>query len=268
MRAEQVIREIVLPETSPATEWIGDRPVAKMSPTRRHGSLQLEIGACLRRWARGKGDVASEWRFRVTPAGSYTRPLVPDVAYLSYERSRVLSDEELETPPIAPDLVVEILSPDDRPGDVTLKCAQYLSAGTTLVVHVDLLTRRVDAYDAADQRSSQIAPVAFASRHFPELSIPFAAIFEEVDRSLIAPGFRRLGRNAASPSLVRAAFAAYGSTPNVPLHTAPRHAIVSDGIVRDPTRRAQRSRACCCRATVLCLHFPRQDRAMPRRRTS
>ncbi len=40
-------------------------------------------------------------------------------------------------PDLAPDLVVEVLSPGDRPGEVLAKVADWLSAGTTLVWVVD-----------------------------------------------------------------------------------------------------------------------------------
>ena len=181
MYARSEIFEIVLPESSPATEWIGERPVQKMSPTHTHGALQLEIGHRLRRWARGRGYVASEWRFRITPQGSYTRPLVPDVAYLSYERARGLTRDERETPPVAPELVVEILSPDDRPGDVATKREQYLSAGVLLVLLVDPESRRIDAYGGDGRIASAVAPASFEDERFPGLSIPFAEIFEDID---------------------------------------------------------------------------------------
>jgi len=59
----------------------------------------------------------------------------PDVAFISRER--------LPDPPpsgfaaLAPDLVVEVLSPDDRPGEVLAKVADWLSAGSALVWVVD-----------------------------------------------------------------------------------------------------------------------------------
>ena len=40
-------------------------------------------------------------------------------------------------PDLAPDLVVEVLSPDDRPGEVLAKVADWLTAGTRLVWTVD-----------------------------------------------------------------------------------------------------------------------------------
>jgi Uma2 family endonuclease len=101
----------------------------------------------LNRWAAGKGEVGTEWRFRVAPPGEVRRPLVPDIAYVSYERLRILSDEELQIPPLAPDVAVEILSPDDRRIDVDDKIGTYLCAGASLVIVVDPQERTVELHD-------------------------------------------------------------------------------------------------------------------------
>jgi Uma2 family endonuclease len=142
-------REIVLPETKPETEWVRGRPLQKVSPKRSHSRLQGALTMQLDRWAAGRGEVGPEWRFRVAPPGEARRPLVPDVAYVSNERLQALSDEELETPPLAPDVAVEILSPDDRRADIEDKIAVYLRAGSSLVIVVDPQQRAVELHDAA-----------------------------------------------------------------------------------------------------------------------
>ncbi len=72
-------------------------------------------------------DVGTEWRFRASPPGEDVHPLVPDIAYLSYERLRPLSPRDREVPPVAPEIVVEILSPDDREKDVIEKRRVYFA---------------------------------------------------------------------------------------------------------------------------------------------
>ncbi|HMH82731.1 MAG TPA: Uma2 family endonuclease, partial [Gemmatimonadales bacterium] len=68
--------------------------------------------------------------------------------------------ERLPDPPpagfarLAPDLVVEVLSPDDRPGEVLAKVADWLSAGTRLVWVVDPARRRARVYRADGSDSS------------------------------------------------------------------------------------------------------------------
>lgn len=141
------IQEIVLPETEPETEWVRGRALQKVSPKRDHSRLQGALVMRLDRWATGRGEVGPEWRFRVAPPGELRRPLVPDVAYVSNERLRPLSDEEIEVPPLAPDIAVEILSPNDRRIDVDDKIDVYLRAGSSLVIVVDPKRRIVELHD-------------------------------------------------------------------------------------------------------------------------
>lgn len=141
------LHEIVLPETKPETEWVRGRALQKVSAQRNHARLQLQLAMQLSIWAKGRGEVATEWRFRVAPPGGVRRPLVPDVAYVSNDRLRPLSDDELQLPPLAPDVPVEILSPDDRRLDVDDKICTYLRAGSLLVIVVDPRHRRVELHD-------------------------------------------------------------------------------------------------------------------------
>jgi Uma2 family endonuclease len=141
------IHEIVLPETEPETEWVRGRPLQKVSPQRAHSLLQGALSTRLGLWAAGRGEVGPEWRFRVAPPGEVRRPLVPDVAYISHERLRPLSDDDVEVPPLAPDVAVEILSPDDRRIDVDDKIGVYLRAGSSLVIVVDPKVRVVELHD-------------------------------------------------------------------------------------------------------------------------
>jgi len=141
------IHEIVLPETKPETEWILGRAVQKVSPRRTHARLQTALGAALAAWAEKRGEVGSEWRFRIAPPGEIRRPLVPDVSYVSDERLRDLDDEECEVPPFAPDVAIEILSPGDRSRYVEHKIGVYLAGGASLVAVVDPEQRRVSLHD-------------------------------------------------------------------------------------------------------------------------
>ena len=145
-----MLHEILLPETKPETEWVRGRALQKMSPKRDHSRLQGALNSALTQWAEGRGEVGPEWRFRVAPPGEIRRPLVPDVAYVSNDRLRPLSYEELQLPPLAPDVAVEILSPGDRRIDIDDKIATYLRAGSSLVIVVDPSKRIVELHDCAD----------------------------------------------------------------------------------------------------------------------
>ena len=141
------VSEIVLPITDPETEWVRGRPLRKVSPTRDHSRLQTEISAALNSWSRGRGEVGTEWRFRLEPPGEPRRPLVPDIAFVALARLRGMSHGELQSPALAPDAAVEILSPGDDPHDIAAKIDVYLRAGTALVLVVDGPSRTVRAHD-------------------------------------------------------------------------------------------------------------------------
>jgi Uma2 family endonuclease len=177
----RAVGEIVLPGTEPETEWILDRPVQKMSPTRKHGRLQLAFAKALDAWARDRGQVATEWRFRVSPPGEDIRPLVPDVAYMSYRRLRTLARQDRETPPLAPEIIVEILSPDDRQKDVDEKRRVYFAWGVTLLLIVDPESRSMEAYDIERYHGTIGAVDTYSPEIFPDLHLPLRALFAEMD---------------------------------------------------------------------------------------
>jgi Uma2 family endonuclease len=176
-----MLQEITLPETKPAMEWVNGRAVQKVSPTRKHGRLQMSFSHCLDEWAAGRGEVATEWRFRLTPAGERTRPLVPDVAYISYERLDPLTPAEREAPPVAPDIVVEILSPDDARRDVDAKRVVYLSCGVQLVLIVDPEERSVEVFVRDGSHGTIGAVDAYVPPCFPDLVLPLRAMFDRLD---------------------------------------------------------------------------------------
>jgi Uma2 family endonuclease len=179
----RTVSEIVLPETKPATEWIGDRPVQKMSPTRRHGKLQAAFLVALLAWAGKRGDVVTEWRFRASPPGEDIHPLVPDVAYMSYARLRPLSPKDREVPPIAPEIVVEILSPDDRQKDIDEKRRVYFAWGVTLELIADPDGRYMDVHDIDGRYERVDASVeTYSPAIIPDLVLPLRAMFDEMDR--------------------------------------------------------------------------------------
>lgn len=68
----------------------------------------------------------------------------PDVAFVS--RERVPDPAPLGYAALAPDLVIEVLSPGDRPGETLAKVADWLTAGSRLVWVVDPGRREVRVY--------------------------------------------------------------------------------------------------------------------------
>lgn len=147
--------KIKLPETKPALEWVNGRALQKVSPQRKHSNAQTCFAAELRAWTfkTRAGIAGTEWRFQIQPPAEASRPLVPDVAFLSYARLSYDRQIAIDVPSIAPDVVVEVLSPDDRAVDIDEKVRVYLAAGTSVVFLVDTERRSVTVREPDSTRS-------------------------------------------------------------------------------------------------------------------
>lgn len=178
------IHEIVLPETKPETEWVRGRALQKVSATYDHGVLQGLLFMVLRTWAdeAARGRVAIEWRFRVAPPGAVVRPLVPDVAYLSYANVAADAASDLVDVPLgAPTVAVEVLSPDDRRLDVEHKIVTYLAAGSSAVIIVDPHRETIAVYDDAGVRVLRAGDVLTHSA-LPGFALDVGVLFARAKR--------------------------------------------------------------------------------------
>ncbi|MGH7673422.1 MAG: Uma2 family endonuclease [Gemmatimonadales bacterium] len=110
-----------------------------------HGLVAMNLGAELAVYVKhtGAGGVfAAETGFMLATSPDTVR--APDVAFVA--RERLPPPGTTGYPALAPDLVVEVLSPGDRPGEVLAKVADWLSAGTRLVWVVDPERRLARVY--------------------------------------------------------------------------------------------------------------------------
>ncbi len=101
-----------------------------------------------------------------------------DFAFVSKERAaQIKSDGYLE---IAPDLVLEVMSPDDRWNNVTKKLGEYFEVGVRVVLVAQPDTRRVFAYRSLT--TVQIfneSDVLTVEDVLPGFSVPISTLFEE-----------------------------------------------------------------------------------------
>ena len=161
-------------------EILAGRPVRKVSPKHRHAVVQGRLWAILSSLGRGRGTTGTEWRFRLDDLpGAQTR-LVPDVAFLSYERWRPLVGEDRQEPPLAPDIAVEVRSPDDRLSNVMWKIRAYLKTGTLLVLDVLPEQRRIITYER-DAMHEFGQDETFALESIPWLRFDVAEAFADLE---------------------------------------------------------------------------------------
>ena len=119
-----------------------------MSPAgSEHGMIALSIGGIL--WDFVKRHslgvvLGAETGFKIARDPDTVR--APDVAFI---RANRIGDRLPKGYfPGAPDLAVEVLSPDDRAGEVFEKVQNWLDAGCVAVWVVDPKTQSVTVYDA------------------------------------------------------------------------------------------------------------------------
>ena len=127
------------------TELVRGWLVVREPPGSRHGTVAMNLAVRLANHVEplGAGQVfAAETGFTLFRAPDTVR--APDIAFV--RRERLPHPAPAGYLELAPDLVVEVLSPHDRPGEVLAKVGDWLEAGARLVWVVDPERRRTRIY--------------------------------------------------------------------------------------------------------------------------
>jgi len=97
----------------------------------------------------------------------------PDVSFVRAEH--VIKSRKYYR--IAPDLAVEVMSPDDRVSDVTTKVGEYLNAGTSVVIVIHPEKQVAWIYTQDDHRTLTIDDALTAPEILPGWSLPLRDLF-------------------------------------------------------------------------------------------
>jgi Uma2 family endonuclease len=123
-------------------ELVRGRLLVRELPGTRHGviagKLLYRVSDFVRRHALGV-VCAQGTGFRIRSDPDTVR--APDLAFIGRDRVPRIPDRGYAE--LAPDMVSEVLSPDDAPGEVLAKVADWLDTGTRLVWIID--PKRVEA---------------------------------------------------------------------------------------------------------------------------
>jgi Uma2 family endonuclease len=126
-------------------ELVRGQLLVREPPGTRHGAIAAKLGYYLSDFVQrhALGIVfAQDTGFKISRDPDTVR--APDVAFVGRDRTdRIPARGYAE---VAPDLLAEILSPDDAPAEVLAKVADWLAAGTTLVWLVDPQRSEVHVY--------------------------------------------------------------------------------------------------------------------------
>ena len=128
-----------------STELVRGKLIVREPPGTYHGRVQgilhVLVGSYVR--AHELGVVfGQDTGFKIASDPDTVR--APDLAFV--DRTRVAQIPRRGYAALAPDLAAEILSPDDRPGEVLAKVGEWLEAGVRLVWVIDPDRRVASVY--------------------------------------------------------------------------------------------------------------------------
>jgi Uma2 family endonuclease len=164
---------LALPETKPASEYIAGKIVQKPMPQGKHSLLQIKLIIFLNSILMEQSIAIAFSELRCTIGGrSLAKPLpwslVPDVVVL--EQKNIPKDDDGEIAnavTTAPDLVIEILSPDQSTTKVIRNIIHCLDCGTQVGWLIDPAEKMIMIY----QQDRQVQ------------------VIDTLDRELIVPEF-------------------------------------------------------------------------------
>ncbi|NMG59573.1 Uma2 family endonuclease [Geitlerinema sp. P-1104] len=166
---------LALPESDVTYELLDGQAIPKMSPKFRHSRSQKKLLFLLEAWATDKGFVQPEWAVRLQRNGNDWVP-VPDLLYISFERLSPDWDEDAPCP-VAPELVIEIVSPGQSFGAIAEKASAYLLAGVLRVWVVDSQHQSLTVFAPNQMPRIYRQPESIEDSLFPELSLLTGDIF-------------------------------------------------------------------------------------------
>ena len=160
-------------------ELVGGR-IVRMTPTNpTHGRIEVNVAVAFNRFVRTQNlGVVMAGEVGVFTSRDPDTVRAPDVLFLSHERDALRTRREgfLE---VAPDLVVEILSPTDRPDAVRRKVDEYFAAGVRMAWVVDPATRTVRVHRSGGVPRSVAAGEVIAGEDvLPGFELPVDEVFE------------------------------------------------------------------------------------------
>lgn len=133
MTAEDLLT-LHLPHKS--TELVRGKLVVREPPGTHHGRVQSTLNILVGSYVRAHqlGAIfGQDTGFKIATNPDTVR--APDLAFVQRERLAQIGRRGYAA--LAPDLVAEILSPDDRPGEVLKKVSEWLDAGVALAWVID-----------------------------------------------------------------------------------------------------------------------------------
>jgi len=181
-RTDVTVEELEKTSLPYPAELYNGKVVFKMAAF-AHGRIQTRIAGKLDSYCERNpiGEVVTETNFQLWPERR-NQSRIPDIAFVKKER---VPEDQWRFANLAPDLAVEIISPEDNFLKVLNKVDAYLEQGTQIVWVVISDTREVLVCTAAGKHS--VKDVLTAPELLPGFELPVGKIFEGLplpDKSL------------------------------------------------------------------------------------
>lgn len=169
---------LAMPETKPYAEYVRGEVVPKPMPNDFDSAIVKELLYLLESFVRGRrfARVETELRFL---SRSEDRIYIPDVAVRLLADMPRRRENPVETPPA---LAIEVLSPDDRPGDLLDKVSFYMRIGVQLAWVVDPERRSVTVFRAGHEPQTFTQPATIGGDAvLEEFELSLAELFAVLD---------------------------------------------------------------------------------------
>ncbi|MGK7923871.1 MAG: Uma2 family endonuclease [Spirulina sp.] len=158
-----------LPETQPASEYIDSKIVQKPMLQGRHSAIQTELAATINLMFRKKQIARAFSELRCSFGG---RAIVPDISVYTWERIVRRDDGEIDNVfAIAPDWMIEILSPDQSQTNVIKNILHALKYDTQMGWLIDPKEKSIFIY--SPERPTEIFDEVNSVLPVPEFAKEF-----------------------------------------------------------------------------------------------
>lgn len=170
---------LALPEGDVTYEFVNGHAIPKVSPKEFHSMLTFALTTLLTQWSKQRGRVRLEWAITLKRQGEDWAP-IPDVTYISYERLPA-SRKRNEACPVPPELVIEIISPDQTIKDFEAKAKDYFDAGVSRVWIVDPEAISIMVFYPNGSNKIYTDTTLILDTLLPGLKLTARQIFEEAE---------------------------------------------------------------------------------------
>jgi Uma2 family endonuclease len=138
-----------LPETKPASEYIGGQIIQKPMPQGKHSRLQSRLVTVINEYSEQQQIALALPELRCSFG---VRSIVPDIAVFRWDRIPLDENGDIANAFNAyPDWTIEILSPDQTPTKVINNILYCLNAGCQMGWLIDPQVRSIQIYPAKQQ---------------------------------------------------------------------------------------------------------------------